>query len=194
MKNNLWIKLLTVSTLALTSNAALNQAVKAQGTTYICGKNQQGEPTTIAQTDQGNVPIVTWRTQKGGGYTPQKRCEIVSAKFQDFNDRGILKYLSTGRENGLNVICVTPSQESKCETLYTLSDQTADPGEKLKELLSICLQTTSLIPETTTYIDMCGHYLLPSNDSKNITRPDSPRNVTPNLLTNPPTNNSSFDW
>ncbi len=174
MKNKLWINLLTVSTLALVGNTTLNQSVKAEGVTFVCAPNQNGAPTTVARTPQGDVPIVVWNTEKGGGFTPQKRCEIVSAKFQDFHVRGILTYMTTGRENRQNVICVAQTENGDCvETLYTISDQKADPGAKLKQLLDVRLQASGPISETNgrIYIDM-NQYLRDAINAK-VTIPNS---------------------
>lgn len=157
MKYQLLTNILTVSALTLSANLIFNQPAPAQGVTFLCVPNEKGEPTTVARTPQGDVPIVVWTTEKGGGFTPQKRCEIVSAKFQDFHARGMLKYMTTGRENRQNVICVTTTEDGNCEaTLYTISDQKADPGAKLQELLDVRLRASGPISETNgrIYIDM----------------------------------------
>jgi hypothetical protein len=157
MKCKLLLNTLALSVVTLGVNLALNQQVKAQEVTFLCSINENGSPTTVARTPQGDVPIVVWETEKGGGYTPQRRCEIVSAKFQDFHSRGILKYMTTGRENRLNVICVATREDGPCEeTLYTISDQKADPGSKLQQLLDVRLRASGPISEThgRIYIDM----------------------------------------
>ena len=48
------------------------------------------------------------------GYPPQKRCEIVSQKFQAYLEQGILNYITTGRENHERVICVSKEEGGPC--------------------------------------------------------------------------------
>jgi Circadian oscillating protein COP23 len=186
MKNKLWLNILAVSALAFTNNLTLNSSAQAQGVTFVCATDQNGSPATVARTPQGDVPIVVWKTEKGGGFTPEKRCEIVSAKFQDFHTRGILKFMTTGRENRQNVICVTTTENGNCEeTLYTISDQKADPGQKLQQLLDVRLQATGPISETNgrIYIDM-NQYLKDATAAGLII----PNNITPtesNPIVNP---------
>ncbi len=212
MKKQLFTHLLTVSALTITANLIYNQPTKAQGVTFLCAPNQNGQPTTVARTPQGDVPIITWQTEKGGGWTPEKRCAAVSEKFQDFHARGILKYMTTGRENRQNVICVAQNENGNClETLYTISDQTVDPGQKLQQLLDVRLQASGPISETNgrIYIDM-NQYLrdataagmiiphnkpnIPQSSSNNVNESVEPVNPPEPINNNPPSNNPIPLW
>ncbi len=176
MESKIISSFFTIFSLALASNLTIGTVANANGNSFFCGTNQNGEPTTIARTPQADVPLIVWKTnQFGPEYSPQQRCQIVSAKFQDFYSRGILKYLTTGRENRLNVICAAQSQDSSCETLYTISDQRADPGTKLKELLQMQMNATGpVIIETNTriYIDMNQYLRDAVNQGVTIPRND----------------------
>ena len=147
---------LAVSALTLASSLTITNGVNAQSVNFAC-VNQEGVPTTVASTPRGDVAIIRWVSKLGGGYTPQRRCDIVSQKFQDFHNQGILKFLTTGTENRQKVICVTDIDQGPCRaTLYTLKpDQ--DPGEALQSLLAVRTRaSTGPISETSSrvYIDM----------------------------------------
>jgi Circadian oscillating protein COP23 len=137
MINKLAINSLTVSSLILASKFGLPEIVNAQQVkvAFFCG-NYEGKPTTVAQAAQGDVPIIVWATEKGGGWTPQKRCEEVSKKFQDFYNQGMLNYLTTGIKNGQKVICGGPQKGSCQQILFTISDQSRDPDEVLQALFT----------------------------------------------------------
>ncbi len=83
-------------------------------------------PTTVAWVPerQGHVRFISWKSEyfAKSGWTPQKRCQEVSRKFQNFFDSGKLNYLTAGTNNGLSVICAVQINE-KCNgenQLFTL--------------------------------------------------------------------------
>ncbi|HEY9828901.1 MAG TPA: COP23 domain-containing protein, partial [Stenomitos sp.] len=82
--------------------AEVNQKAK-----FVCGTSQ-GYPATIALTPRGSVPVVRWSSGYFGsaGFTPQHRCNLVSAKFQKYYENGTLNYLTTGWVNRQPVVCV----------------------------------------------------------------------------------------
>ena len=86
--------------------------------------NADGVPSTVVQTKTGKqVPIIYWKSQtfSGSGWTPERRCQEVSARFQSYHSSGTLKYITTGRMNGLPVICVARTDGGACAgLLYTL--------------------------------------------------------------------------
>jgi len=115
MKFRRFVQTIAVSLILWCGGLALSQSARAAGTTFVCGKSR-GTPTTIAQTQQGNVSIIRWTSDyfEQSGWTPQRRCEAVSERFQTFYDKGTLKYLTTGRMNGYTVICVAERQGGPC--------------------------------------------------------------------------------
>ena len=83
-----------------------------------------GVPATVVKTKSGKqVPIIYWKstTFAGSGWTPERRCKEVSMRFQQFHSTNNLEYITTGRMNGLPVICVANSNGGPCAgLLYTL--------------------------------------------------------------------------
>ena len=83
-----------------------------------------GVPSTVVSTKTGKqVPIIYWKSEafSGSGWTPTRRCQEVSARFQEYHQTGILEFITTGRMNGLPVICVSKTDGGGCAgLLYTL--------------------------------------------------------------------------
>lgn len=98
---------------------------------------------------QGHVRIIGWKSEAfGKNWTPQKRCDEVSPKFQKFYELGQLNYLTAGTiktrtQNGnilaKQVICAVHDTQSLCNVqnqLFTIKD-TEEPDEVLKSLVDI---------------------------------------------------------
>ena len=83
-----------------------------------------GVPTTVVSTRSGKqVPIIYWKSEtfSGSGWTPTRRCQEVSARFQEYHQAGTLEFITTGRMNGLPVLCVSKTDGGGCAgLLYTL--------------------------------------------------------------------------
>jgi Circadian oscillating protein COP23 len=131
-----------VSTLALIGSisfAPSSQALTAT-TSFVCGKSE-GKPATIARTKKGDFPIILWSSEamSESGFTPQVRCQQVSARFQSMYRSGRLKALTTGTLNNQPVICATNKGSTSCNAqnfLYTLKPN-ADPQQVIKRLNAI---------------------------------------------------------
>lgn len=122
-----------------------SQAVTAT-TNFACAR-VDGKPTTVARTKKGNVPIVVWNSAdfSGSGFTPQVRCQQVSARFQTLYRTGQLKYITAGTLNKLPVLCGTKQLSATCNRqnlLYTLKPN-ADPQLVIKRLMMIRNRATS---------------------------------------------------
>ena len=79
--------------------------------------NINGTPASVVETKTGKqVPIIFWKSQtfSGSGWTPDRRCQEVSARFQSYHSSGTLEYITTGRINGLPVICVAQTDGGAC--------------------------------------------------------------------------------
>ena len=115
--------------------------------------NADGVPATVVQTKSGKqVPIIYWKSQafSGSGWTPERRCQEVSARFQSYHSSGTLEYITTGRMNGLPVICVAKTDGGACAgLLYTLK-----PGQNatatLKKLFDVRTKPGAAPLEETT--------------------------------------------
>lgn len=109
------------------------------GAQRISCRTIDGVPTTVSETGGKTIPLIRWISSEmaASGYAPQKRCEIVSAKFETYRSQGSLQYITTGRENGLPVICVAQSRGGPCVgTLYTLK-KGQDPVRTLQKLFHL---------------------------------------------------------
>ena len=110
------------------------KASSALASSIIC-MSDQGIPVTVVKTKTGkNVPIIYWKstTFSGSGWSPERRCQEVSARFQKFHSSNKLEYITTGRMNGLPVICVANSDGGACAgLLYTLK-----PGQNATSTLT----------------------------------------------------------
>lgn len=126
-------------------------------TRFICG-DWQGTPTTIAQTATGEVPVIKWVSDyfSNSGYTPERRCQEVSLRFQNYHENGMLKFLTTGRLNSQPVVCITESNTGACQgLLFTLKPE-SNPNQTLVELMGVRVNKSSALNETTgrVYINM----------------------------------------
>jgi hypothetical protein len=130
----------TTSAITVSSVFIPGNFVSAGTTKFVCG-TWKGAPATIAKTPKGDVPIIRWSSKhfESAGFTPQKRCQIVSRKFQQYYNDGSLKYITTQKVKGNNIVCVAPEDQSGCTgQLFTLTPgRDPSPGEKLKQLMDI---------------------------------------------------------
>jgi Circadian oscillating protein COP23 len=155
-----------VSTLALIGSmlsAPSSQALTAT-TSFVCGKSE-GKPATIARTKKGDFPIILWSSEamSESGFTPQVRCQQVSARFQSLYRSGRLKSLTTGTLNNQPVICAA-TKGSSCNAqnfVFTLKPN-ADPQQVIKRLHAIRNRASSrvleesaaTIPTATNSVDL----------------------------------------
>jgi hypothetical protein len=89
-------------------------------------------PTTAARVAgrEEVVVLIVWKSEyfvnhnNNSGYTPQRRCEIVSPKFQEAFNTG-RTFLTSGvdRQSGQGIICAVAAQQEQCDRskmLFTL--------------------------------------------------------------------------
>ncbi len=122
-----------------------------------CGQSydpssKQNLPTTLALAAGQTEPIamIVWKSEFfGRNYTPQKRCEVVSPKFQAAFQAGRI-YLSSGvdKATGQGIICSAASANDACDNsnmLFTLkSYQKAQ--ETMERLTTLASGATNVIP------------------------------------------------
>jgi hypothetical protein len=105
---------------------------------YSCIQ-RNGYPTTVADTKKGRIELITWKLDTWGeNWTPQRRCEEVSKRFQKYFDEGSLKYVGSGTQSGYNILCVLQQTREgwKCKKngiIITLQSG-EDPKQVMKEL------------------------------------------------------------
>ncbi len=113
-------------------------------TTFKCVKQGNGWATIG---EKGNFttksPLITWDSKEfGPEYTPDKRCNIVSAKLtkavvDNGGKLGLLK-IKVGSLNNQKVVCVIKDAQTSCNdgnTLFTLNQKHSDkPAESLQKI------------------------------------------------------------
>ena len=106
---------LTIGCFSLAVISGLTQHTQAQQSrrraSFFCGTDG-GQPATIARLPEkdGNTPLKTliiWKIDDFKGYPPEKRCRLVSQKFQDNQNTGHLKYIVSGQANSWPVLCAS---------------------------------------------------------------------------------------
>jgi hypothetical protein len=97
MKNNLSAPL-TGLALALSVTLASNQPSQAQSRQFSCGLSDNYPVTVVRHPARGSVSLIVWTPGSliGDTWTPQKRCQKVSDRFQKLHNQGELKILKTG--------------------------------------------------------------------------------------------------
>lgn len=159
MRIQLLASALAVSTITIATTILGSSPAYAQKTAFVCGASN-GVPTTVAQTSRGKVPVIRWSSDyfSGSGWTPQRRCQEVSKKFQQYYQSGALNYLTTGIMNAQPVICVAKRQGGGCSgLLFTLKrERNVTPAQKLQQLLAVRVRASGPLNESSprVYIDM----------------------------------------
>ncbi|MCL2938596.1 MAG: COP23 domain-containing protein [Trichodesmium sp. MAG_R02] len=114
------------SVVALGGIATFSQSSLAQkgNRVYFCGKSSNNIPTTYARTKTGQrISVISWQKPWSDEYTPKKRCQIVSQRFQKAEERGLLDYITSEVVKKQNVICATRRYGGPCQrVLFTLRD------------------------------------------------------------------------
>ncbi len=89
-------------------------------------------PATLASVGQSEPTVlIIWKSEAFQKFSPQRRCEIVSPKFQVAIESG-RSYVTSGKNptSGVGIICAVATQEESCtpdKMLFTLkSYQSAD--------------------------------------------------------------------
>ena len=148
---------------------------------FTCG-TAAGVPSTNAMTSSGKqVPVIRWTssTFNDAGWSQQRRCEEVSARFDTYLKQGRLSYITTGRMNGLPVICTATSKSSGCDgLLYTLKPG-QDATSTLRNLLEIRVKARGPLNETTERLYVGLDELLETAQT-NAAGGSSPTETAPN--------------
>ena len=106
----------------------------------------------MSNTSSGKqVAVIMWKSTafSGGGYDLKTRCQIVSNRFNELYNQGLLSHLTTGRKNGMNIICGASSNgvDVRDGMLYTLKPG-QDPTQTLCNLLAVRTKATSALTES----------------------------------------------
>jgi hypothetical protein len=138
--------LATVTLAGLSPLLATRPSLAQQsGPKYFCDTSGR-VPATVARTPRGNVTVIRWATTLGGGaFDPTNRCQQVSARFQNLNETNQLRFITTGRMNGQNIICVAAQKNGGClpnGLLFTLKPG-SNPRTTLQQMVNISRSATN---------------------------------------------------
>ncbi len=126
--------------IAIGTAATFNQPSYAQSTTFFCGVSSDGVPATLANTPRGTVLVVKWTSEffSDAGYSPERRCQEVSSRFQRHYSNGQLNSLTAGYLNGQPAICAGNSNPpcTSEKLLFTLKPGT-DAAARIQQLFNI---------------------------------------------------------
>ncbi|PSF31687.1 hypothetical protein C7H19_22375 [Aphanothece hegewaldii CCALA 016] len=135
-----------LSILALFSLVSSLEVMAKEQTQTIKNKysciNLGGIPRTIVDTKRGKIEMIVWKSKYFGPEWPaERRCQEVTQRFQEFSDAGNLKYVTTGKMNSYNIICVGDKRVSGYECrknglLITLQPNDS-PTAVMNELFNI---------------------------------------------------------
>lgn len=172
MKKVLKVLIATLGIVSLSNVIGETPSVQGQtATRFICAQ-WEGYPTTIAQTPEGNIPVIQWTSDyfEESGYTREVRCREVSDRFNEYYGSGQLKYLTTGRMNRHQVVCVTQDNGEAgggCQGLLLTLKPESDPNKTLLDLMAVRVQKGGALNETAgrVYIDM-DKYLEEANQNQ----------------------------
>ncbi|MGK7899857.1 MAG: COP23 domain-containing protein [Hormoscilla sp.] len=106
---------------------------------FYYDKYNNDRPQTIFRTARGDRPLIIWVSDyySAYGFTPEKMCEAVSARFEFYYENEMLKYIGHGIVDGYPVICVRESGNQRCTTegVLLLLKPSDDPQKFIRGLL-----------------------------------------------------------
>ena len=164
--------------LSVSSVSVINsQPTAAQSQDFFCGARwatnpDVAYPATMVRNRHGNIPIITWteNSRINDTWTPRKRCETVSQRFEELNRQKRLQALGVGRVNNQPVICGLGSGELACNsnnTLLTVTNGT-DPVKFLHDLLNT--RTSASGQPVLLNENDRGRVAIPGKDSNGVVR------------------------
>ena len=153
----------------IATSAVIPNSAFAKAQSFSC-VNSSGTPTTVANMSSGKkIPMIRWTSGvfSGDGWSPERRCQEVSSRFTEYNNNNQLRYLTTGKMNGMNVICVSLNKGDRCSGLvYTLKPG-QNPTQTLNRLFGVQRKATGPLNETgdRVYIDVNDYLGLGKTES-----------------------------
>ncbi len=111
-----------------TNNKSVRYECRKDGNKYV----------TIAHNNRGPIDLIQWQsTYFGPQWTPERRCSVVTQRFQKFSDAKILRFVSYDQLNNYNVLCILATQKSQnClqDSLLLTLERKDDPVQVLTSL------------------------------------------------------------
>ncbi|AUC60619.1 hypothetical protein AA637_05365 [Cyanobacterium sp. HL-69] len=151
MKNKL-VVLTILSGLSFGTLTQNSPAIAQNRNLYRCVMKNDA-PTTVVDTPRGRIDLIVWKTEIPRGWSPVRRCQEITKRFQAFSDRGALRYVTSGRLNNQQVICVAenrPGRGISCRNdglLLTLQPND-NPQQVMEQLFDISARVRGSNPIT----------------------------------------------
>ncbi|NJL01275.1 MAG: hypothetical protein HC838_00770 [Spirulinaceae cyanobacterium RM2_2_10] len=81
----------------------------------------QGQPTVMYTPAERPDQAYAWAVPQalGGGWTPQRRCEVISQRLEDYRPDGMIE-MRTAMENNYDIVCVTTEINPGCRIVLTV--------------------------------------------------------------------------
>ena len=111
--------------IALSTGIGIQTPAQAAAPNFSCGVTNGTPATVVTTTDGRSVTMIRWSSNvfDGGGWTPERRCQEVSQRFEGFRQQCRLQYLTTGRINGQPVICTAKADGATWMDCFIPSSQ-----------------------------------------------------------------------
>lgn len=157
MKLQSMIALLTGSALVLSVSACSSNS-PSEKVTFSC-ETRKGVATTVAETSRGDIPVISWVSDFGSevGYTPEKRCEEVSNRFQQYYNKSVLNFVTTGRQNNQNIICVSTEKGGACQGLLFTLKPSDNPSQVIQQMFEVAGYASGPLEQSSSsgiYVDI----------------------------------------
>lgn len=127
---------------------------RVQARSFVCSTSA-GAPATNVVTQNGQqVPLIRWTSSvfNDAGWTPERRCQEVSNRFNDYFRQGRLDFITTGRMNGLPVICTARSNGGACDGLLFTLKPGQNASRTLQDLFSVRTKARGPLNETNSRV------------------------------------------
>jgi hypothetical protein len=87
---------------------------------FVC-QFTQGQYTVMYQPESRPGELQPWATPRamGGGWSADRRCEEIARRLEMYRGDGLVE-LTTGWENGYEVVCVTTELNPSCQIVFTV--------------------------------------------------------------------------
>ncbi|ANV84354.1 hypothetical protein AWQ21_08140 [Picosynechococcus sp. PCC 7003] len=87
---------------------------------FVC-QYDQGQYTVMYQPESRPGEVYPWAIPRtmGGGWSAERRCEEIARRLEMYRGDGLVE-LTTGRENGYDIVCVTTELNPSCQIVFTV--------------------------------------------------------------------------
>lgn len=126
--------------ITITASIVFEQTAQADEQDFKC-ELASGKYTTSVRTSRGWSPLVRWVHYTSEEWTPERRCTVVTSRFQGLSDQGWLNFVRAGEVNNLPVLCGVKAtgEEYQCSGKNILL--TLPPGADADEARDTLLDT-----------------------------------------------------